>query len=73
MAALSFASPTRVLDRMKRMEEAELPSLPSIQPIFDGDSGVDTSEGYTEQQDVEDSMVRIYYKAAYGYGEMWEG
>lgn len=42
--AFTFASPNRVLDNIRRLElqEAELPSLPSIQPI-DYDSGVDTS------------------------------
>lgn len=65
MAALSFASPTRVLDRIKRMEEAELPSLPSIQPNFDNDS-VATSEGYTEQGEM-DSVACLFIFRAHIY------
>lgn len=44
--AFSFASPNRVLDNIKQLElqEAELPSLPSIQPNLDYDSGLGTSQ-----------------------------
>lgn len=41
----SFASPNRMLDNIKRMEEADLPSLPSILPNLDYDSGIETSQG----------------------------
>ena len=36
------------------MEDVELPSLPSIQPNLDYDSGIETSEGYTEQDEVDE-------------------
>lgn len=51
--AFAFASPNRVLDSIKRLElqEAELPSLPSIQPNFDYDSGMDTSRSSADPEE----------------------
>jgi hypothetical protein len=50
--AFAFASPNRVLDNIRKLElqEADLPSLPSIQPI-DYDSGLDTSRSSADPGD----------------------